>query len=120
VSLDLRLLRAARAFLDPELQSGKLQPEDALPDSPEGRDAVPCIRHRRGGALYVRQPGQANSYSTGIRAFSNCAKATQKALGASFDQEAVPRLHPGPGLLPPDLMEKAVNEIFVPQQRSGR
>jgi len=29
ISLDYRLLRAARAFLDPELQSGKIKPEDA-------------------------------------------------------------------------------------------
>src|SRR6202042_3115175 len=29
VSLDYRLFRAARAFLDPELQSGKIRPEDA-------------------------------------------------------------------------------------------
>ena len=29
MSLDLRLLRAARAFLDPELQSGKVTPEQA-------------------------------------------------------------------------------------------
>ena len=29
VSLDYRLFRAARAFLDPELQSGKIHPEDA-------------------------------------------------------------------------------------------
>lgn len=29
ISLDFRLLRAARAFLDPELQAGKIQPADA-------------------------------------------------------------------------------------------
>ncbi|MBV9227229.1 MAG: DUF885 domain-containing protein, partial [Acidobacteriaceae bacterium] len=30
ISLQLRLLRAARAFLDPELQAGKIQPADAM------------------------------------------------------------------------------------------
>ena len=33
ISLQLRLLRAARAFIDPELQAGKITPKQAMQDS---------------------------------------------------------------------------------------
>ena len=120
MSLDLRLLRAARAFLDPELQSGKLQPEDAYRILQKDVMLSHAFATEEVERYTFDSPGQANSYFYGYTRLLELRKATQKALGASFDQKRFHDFILGQGLLPPDLMEKAVNEIFVPQQRSGR
>ncbi len=118
MSLDLRLLRAARAFLDPELQSGKLQPEDAYRILEKDVMLSHAFATEEVERYTFDSPGQANSYFYGYTRLLELRKKTQKALGASFDQKRFHDFILSQGLLPPDLMEKAVDEIFVPQQRT--
>ena len=65
VSLDLRLQRAARAFLDPELQSGKIQPEDAYRVMEKDVVLSHAYAKEEVERFTYRAPGQANSYFYG-------------------------------------------------------
>jgi uncharacterized protein (DUF885 family) len=117
ISLDHRLLRAARAFLDPELQAGKIQPEDAY--SVLEKDVVlsHAFAQEEVERFTYRNPGQANSYFYGYTKLIELREDTEKALGAKFNQKAFHDFLLAQGLLPPDLMRKAVMEDFVPEQR---
>jgi Bacterial protein of unknown function (DUF885) len=64
-----------------------------------------------------RAPGQANSYFYGYTRLLSLRKETEKALGKKFDQKKFHDFILAQGLLPPDLMRKAVLEEFVPASR---
>ncbi len=61
-----------------------------------------------------RMPGQANSYFYGYTKLLQLRKDTEAALGPKFDQKKFHDFILGQGLLPPDLMRKAVMEDFIP------
>ena len=65
VSLDYRLLRAARAFLDPELQSGKIQPAEAFRVLEQDVVQSHAFAQEEVERYTYRAPGQANSYFYG-------------------------------------------------------
>ena len=116
VSLDYRLLRAARAFLDPELQSGKIQPAEAKRVLEEDVVQSPAFAEEEVERFTYRAPGQANSYFYGYTKLIALRKDVEAALGAKFDQKKFHDFILAQGLLPPDLMRKAVMEDFVPAQ----
>ncbi len=116
VSLDYRLLRAARAFLDPELQSGKIQPADAKRVLEQDVVQSPAFAEEEVERYTYRAPGQANSYFYGYTKLIALRKDVEAALGARFDQKKFHDFILAQGLLPPDLMRKAVMEDFVPSQ----
>src|SRR5258706_4010961 len=74
VSLDYRLLRAARAFLDPELQSGKLRPEEAKRVLENDVVQSPAFAEEEVERYTYRAPGQANSYYYGYTKLVELAK----------------------------------------------
>jgi hypothetical protein len=113
VSLDYRLLRAARAFLDPELQAGKIQPEDAKHVLEQDVVQSPAFAEEEVERYTYRAPGQANSYYYGYTKLLALRKDTEAAMGAKFDQRKFHDFILAQGLLPPDLMRKAVMEEFV-------
>jgi uncharacterized protein (DUF885 family) len=114
MTLQLRLLRAARAFLDPELQSGAVTPGQAY--SVLERDVVlsHAFAKEEVERFTYRSPGQANSYFYGYTRLLSLRKETEKALGPKFDQKKFHDFILSQGLLPPELMRKAVLEEFVP------
>ena len=116
VSLDHRLMRAARAFLDPELQAGKSQPADAF--RVLERDVVQshAFAEEEVERYTYRSPGQANSYFYGYTKLTALRKDVEAALGTKFNQKKFHDFILAQGLLPPDLMRKAVMEDFVPKQ----
>jgi uncharacterized protein (DUF885 family) len=61
-------------------------------------------------------PGQANSYFYGYTKLIALRKDTEARLGPKFNQKKFHDFILAQGLLPPDLMRKAVMEDFVPQQ----
>jgi uncharacterized protein DUF885 len=113
VSLDYRLLRAARAFLDPELQSGKIQPADATRVLEHDVVQSPAFAEEEVERYTYRAPGQANSYYYGFTKLLALRKDTEEAMGAKFNQKKFHDFILAQGLLPPDLMRKAVMEDFV-------
>ena len=114
VSLDYRLLRAARAFLDPELQSGKIQPAEAYRILEQDVVQSHAFAQEEVERYTYRSPGQANSYFYGFSKLINLRKETESALGAKFNQQRFHDFILAQGLLPPDLMREAVEEKFVP------
>ena len=116
VSLDYRLLRAARAFLDPELQSGKIQPQDAYHVLEQDVVQSHAFAQEEVERYTYRAPGQANSYFYGYTKLIALRKDVEAALGPKFDQKKYHDFLLAQGLLPPDLMRKAVMENFVKTQ----
>jgi uncharacterized protein (DUF885 family) len=116
ISLDFRLLRAARAFLDPELQAGKIQPSDAY--RVLERDVVlsHAFAEEEVERFTYRSPGQANSYFYGYTRMIALRKDTETSLGPKFNQKKFHDFILAQGLLPPDLMHQAVMEHFIPSQ----
>jgi len=116
VSLDYRLMRAARAFLDPELQAGKIQPADAFHVLEQDVVQSHAFALEEVERYTYRAPGQANSYFYGYTKLIALRKEAEAALGSKFNQQKFHDFILAQGLLPPDLMRKAVMEDFVPKQ----
>jgi uncharacterized protein (DUF885 family) len=116
ISLDLRLQRAARAFLDPELQAGKIQPADAYRVMEQDVVLSHAFAEEEVERFTYRSPGQANSYFYGYSKLIALRKDTEAALGVKFNQKKLHDFILAQGLLPPDLMRQAVMEEFVPEQ----
>ena len=114
MTLDLRLLRAARAFLDPELQAGTVTPGQAYEVLEKDVMLSHAFAKEEVERFTYRAPGQANSYFYGYTRLLALRKETEKALGAKFDVKKFHDFILSQGLLPPDLMRKAVLEEFVP------
>ena len=116
VSLDYRLLRAARAFLDPELQEGKIQPAEAYRVLEQDVVQSHAFAEEEVERYTYRAPGQANSYFYGFTKLLALRKDVEAKLGPKFNQKRFHDFILAQGLLPPDLMRKAVMEDFVPKQ----
>jgi uncharacterized protein (DUF885 family) len=117
IALQLRLLRAARAMLDPMLNLGLINREDAgrvLSD--EVVLSAPMARQELDRYTF-NSPGQAGSYFYGYSRILQLRAETEVALGGRFDRLAFNNFLLDQGLLPPDLLAKAVREEFVPAQR---
>ena len=113
ISLDYRLLRAARAFLDPELQSGKIMPGEAKRVLENDVVQSPAFAEEEVERYTYRAPGQANSYYYGYTKLLALRKDTEGAMGAKFDQKKFHDFILAQGLLPPDLLRKSVMEDLV-------
>jgi uncharacterized protein (DUF885 family) len=119
LTLQLRLLRAARAFLDPELQSGAATQAQAYSVLEKDVMLSHAFAKEEVERFTFRSPGQANSYFYGYTRLLSLRQETEKALGRKFDQKKFHDFILGQGLLPPDLMRSAVLEEFIPSQRSA-
>jgi uncharacterized protein (DUF885 family) len=64
-------------------------------------------------------PGQATSYFYGYTKIESLRAKTELALGKQFDVQAYHDFIVNEGLLPPELLEKAITEEFVPQQKAA-
>jgi uncharacterized protein (DUF885 family) len=117
LTLQLRLLRAARAFLDPELQRGTVTEAEAYKVLEKDVMLSHAFAKEEVERFTFRSPGQANSYFYGYTRLLSLRKETEAALGKKFDQKKFHDFILSQGLLPPDLMRAAVLEEFIPSQR---
>ena len=117
ISLQYRLMRAARMFLDPMLNLGLITPEDAkrliMEDVVIGESWAQNEIER----YTYRIPGQATAYYYGYTKLQALRTQTELALRDDFDQQAFHDFVLAQGLLPPDILKAAVMEEFVPAQR---
>ncbi|WNH48572.1 DUF885 domain-containing protein [Stenotrophomonas aracearum] len=117
IALQFRLLRAARAMLDPMLNLGlidRAKAERVLIDEVGLSQAMATQELDR---YMVRSPGQAGSYFYGYTRILELRMQTELALGDKFDRLAFNNFLLDQGLLPPDQLAKAVNEVFIPKHR---
>ena len=119
ISLQYRLMRAARMFLDPMLNLGLITPEEAksliIEDIAIGESWAQNEIER----YTYRIPGQAPAYYFGYTKLQALRTQTELALRDDFDQQSFHDFILAQGMLPPELLRKAVMEDFVPSQRSS-
>lgn len=120
IALQFRLLRAARAMLDPMLNLGLTDREQARRVLVEGVGLSEAMATQELDRYTVRSPGQACSYFYGYTRIMELRMRTELALGDRFDRLAFNNFLLDQGLLPPDQLARAVEEVFVPAQRSRR
>jgi hypothetical protein len=116
VSLDYLLLRAARAFLDPELQAGKITPDQALTVLKNDVVQSSAFAQEEVERYTLKAPGQANSYFYGFTKMIALRKDAEKALGNKFSALRFHDFVLAQGLLPPALIRDAVMKEFIPRE----
>ena len=108
VSLQLRLQRAARAFVDPELQMGKWTPDSARQFLMKEVGLSPAFATSEVDRYTFRSPAQATAYYYGYLRLLEVRDAAEKQVGSRFDPLTFHDTILAQGLLPPDLMKRAV------------
>jgi uncharacterized protein (DUF885 family) len=116
ITLQLRLQRAARAFLDPMLNLGQITPERAHDILTQEVGLSEPFATQEVDRYTFRSPGQATAYFYGYLRLMELRTATEVALGPKFNRQAFNDFVVGQGLLPPELLAKAVREQFIPAQ----
>lgn len=117
ISLDYRLLRAARAFLDPELQAGTITQQQVLDFLMREVVQSHAMAKQEMERYSLKMPGQANSYFYGFTKMIALRKDTEKALGNKFDQHRFHDFVLAQGILTPTLLREAVMKNFVPNEK---
>jgi uncharacterized protein (DUF885 family) len=116
VALQHRLLRAARAFLDPDLQAGRVTPEEALRILMEEVVFSEPAARQEVERYTFRAPGQATSYFYGYQRWMELRSRVELALGSRFDRQRYHDFILAQGLLPPTMLGEAVLSTFVPAE----
>lgn len=118
ISLDYRLLRAARAFLDIEVQGGKLTQAEVKKVLMEDVVQSSAMAQQEVERYTIHSPGQANSYFYGFTKMIDLRRDTEKALGDKFNAMRFHDFILSQGLLPPALIREAVIKDFIPAEKS--
>jgi uncharacterized protein (DUF885 family) len=114
--LQMRMMRDARAFLDPMLNLGLIQPdaaqrflmEEVLLSEPMAKQEV--------DRYTFDSPGQATAYFYGYSRLNALRIRTELALPRRFREQLYHDFIVQQGLLPLELLEEAVMQEFVPAQ----
>jgi hypothetical protein len=120
LALQFRLLRAARAMLDPMLNLGMIDRARAEKVLIEDVGVSKAMARQELDRYTFNAPGQAGSYFYGYARILELRAETELALGNKFDRLAFNNFLLDQGMLPPDLLAKAVREQFVPVQLGKR
>lgn len=116
ISLQYRLLRAARMFLDPMLNLGLITTDEAksliINDIGIGESWAQNEVER----YTYRSPGQATAYYFGYSKMQSLRAQTELKLRDDFDQQAFHDFILDQGMLPPKILKQAVMNEFVPSQ----
>ncbi|MFL5391000.1 MAG: DUF885 domain-containing protein, partial [Myxococcales bacterium] len=113
VSLQLRLQRAARAFLDPELQAGKWTPVSAREFLEREVGLSHAFAQSEVDRYTFRAPAQATSYFFGYLKLTELRREAESRLGGRFSAQRFHDAILAQGLLPPDLLREAVLEAVA-------
>jgi len=116
ITMQLRLQRAARAFLDPMLNLGMITPQQARDFLQQQVCLSPAFAESEVDRYTFLSPAQATSYYYGYSKLMSLRGETEVKLGQAFDRQKFNDFILSQGLLPPDLMRKAVDEQFIPSQ----
>ena len=113
MSLQARLMRAGRMFLDPMLNTGRIGPEQVhrviTQEIVIGEQLA--IQEVQRYAFWA--PGQATSYYYGYHFLQSLRTETEILLAGAFDQREFHDFILAQGMLPPPLMREAVMDHFV-------
>jgi uncharacterized protein (DUF885 family) len=117
IALQFRLLRAARAFLDPMLNLGLVDRDRAHDILVNDVGLSEPMARQELDRYTLNSPGQATAYFYGYSRILQLRAETQVKLGKKFDRKAFNDFLIAQGLLPPDLLAEAVRTRFIPEQQ---
>ncbi|MBE9009407.1 DUF885 domain-containing protein [Pseudanabaenaceae cyanobacterium LEGE 13415] len=113
ISLQFQLLRAARAFLEPELHLGKISIDQALRVLTQDAGYSEFFARQEIDRYTTRLPGHAPSYFYGYQRLMQLRKEVEQQLGRKFDQQQFHDFILSQGFMPQRLLRQAVLEQFV-------
>ncbi len=116
-ALQARLMRAARAYLDPMLNLGLITRERAHDVLTHDVGLSEALTQQELDRYTFNSPGQATAYFYGYMRLQQLRLETELALGKKFDRMAFNDFVIGQGLLPPDQLAEAVRTQFVPARQ---
>ena len=117
ISLQSRMLRYARAFLDPMVNLGRMTPAEAkrflmnevVFSEPASQQEI--------DRYAFNDPGQATAYYYGYLQLRTLRTQAEIALGPKFSLKAFNDFVLAQGLLPPRQLKRALLDDFIPQQQ---
>jgi uncharacterized protein (DUF885 family) len=113
-ALQHRMMRAARAFLDPMVNLGKITPDAVKSFLIEEVGLSEGMATQEVQRYTFRAPGQATSYFYGYQQIMEIRQAAEVALRKKFDRMAFNDFVLAQGLVPAKLLREAVLNEFVP------
>jgi len=113
ISLQDRLLRAARIWLDPMLNLGLISAEEAKRVLMEEVLLDDLNAQTEIDRYTFRSPAQATAYYYGYENLQALRASTELRLKDGFDQKAYHDFLLAQGLLPPEVLRHAVTENFI-------
>ena len=114
IATQFRLLRAARAFLDPMLNLGQIKRAEGERVLREAAGFSPPMVKQELDRYTFDSPGQAGAYYYGFRRLTDLRIEAETKLGAKFDRKAFNNFLLAQGIIPLNLIAKAVREEFIP------
>jgi uncharacterized protein (DUF885 family) len=119
VSLHARLLRMARAMLDPQINLGRMTPEEAKRFLMKEVVLSEPFAQSEVDRYAYRSPGQATAYYYGYVKLRALKTLAEIELGDRFRLKAFNDFIIAQGILPPKLMREAVLRDFIPAQKAA-
>ncbi|WP_114241301.1 DUF885 domain-containing protein [Dyella sp. C9] len=116
-ALQARLMRAARAYLDPMLNLGLISKERAHDVLRYDVGLSEAMTQQELDRYTFNSPGQATAYFYGYMRLQQTRLNAELALGKDFNRQAFNDFVIGQGLLPPEQLAEAVRTQFVPSQQ---
>jgi uncharacterized protein (DUF885 family) len=116
-TLQMRLMRAARAFLDPMINLGQISPDEAQKFLMEQVVLSEPMARQEVDRYSFRAPGQATSYFYGYERQQAIRARAEMALKDHFDAGNYHDFIVDQGLLPPEILEQAVMQLYVAPRR---
>ena len=113
ISLQDRLLRAARIWLDPMLNLGLISAEEAKRVLMEEVVLDDLNAQTEIDRYTFRSPAQATAYYYGYENLQALRASTELRLKEGFEQREFHDFILAQGLLPPDVLRKAVEQEFI-------
>lgn len=118
-ALQIRLLRMARAMLDPMINTGQMTPEQAKAFLMKEVVLSEPFAQSEVDRYAYRMPGQATAYYYGYVKLRALKSLAEIELGDQFKLKAFNDFVIAQGILPPALMRQAVLQDFIPAQKAG-
>lgn len=112
-NLFTRIMRAARMFMDPMINTGQLTPDEAVQFMTEQIALSYPMAQSEADRYSFRAPGQATSYYYGYMSLMALRTELEVRLGEDFNQREFHDFILEQGLLPPELLREAVLDHFI-------
>ncbi|HEV8334292.1 MAG TPA: DUF885 domain-containing protein [Steroidobacteraceae bacterium] len=112
-ALQMRMMREARAFLDPMLNLGMIEPDAAKRFLMEEVMLSEPMAKQEVDRYTFQAPGQATAYFYGYSRLNAMRTRLELALAGKFDEHRYHDFIVAQGPLPFDLLEQSVNEEFL-------